>query len=130
MRLRGCMAVGINEIEADVRDLTDLQCDVLRIAENVHRTDLSDAEKGNQVYRLWGLHDEFETIKQVAERLDVPYDTIKNNWLPKSRKLSDKVREGIASNTLSDRVAQSLIKYPHRVQDLLADVICRKGLPF
>jgi ParB family chromosome partitioning protein len=35
MRLRGCMSVGLPEIDAEIRELTDLQCAELRLIENV-----------------------------------------------------------------------------------------------
>jgi len=61
----------------------------------------------------------YETIKDVCEALQIPYDTVAGSWLPKARKLSPKVKELVMSahNSFSDFHARILMKYPHSVQD-------------
>jgi len=116
-----------SDIEADVRELTDLQCDVLRIVENVQRADLSDVEKGDAVYRLWESYpDEFPTIKSVAERISTPYRSVVN-WNTASRKLSPHLREVTGSSNLTDYHIQFLLKYDHATQDKLADLIIKRS---
>ena len=74
-RVRACALVGLPRIRAEVRDLNDAATHELRLIENVHREDLSDAEKGDAVYQLWAF-DKYETIKEVCESIQVPYNTV------------------------------------------------------
>ena len=122
-RVRACALVGIPKIRAEVRVLDDIAAYELKLIENVHREDLSDAEKGDAVYQLWAF-DKYETIKEVCESLQIPYLTVINNWLPKTRKLSDKVKSIVSTGTdsFSDKHAKQVMKYPHAIQDKLAKV--------
>jgi len=63
----------------------------------------------------------YETIKDVCEALQIPYDTVAGSWLPKARKLSLKVKELVSSatNSFSDYHSKMVLKYPHAVQDRL-----------
>ena len=80
-----------------MRELTDLECDLQRIEENVQRTDLSNAEKGDQVIKLWASYDEFGSIKSVSERIGIPYDTVIHHWIPQAKKLSQKLKEEVTT---------------------------------
>ena len=106
-RVRACALVGISRIRAEVRILDDLAAYELKLIENVHREDLSDAEKGDAIYQLWAF-DKYETIKEVCESLQIPYDTVVKHWLPKTRKLSEKVKSLVhpGVNSFSDRHTQ------------------------
>ena len=130
-RVRACALVGIPTIKAEVRDLNDVAAYELKLIENVHREDLSDAEKGDAIYQLWAF-DKYETIKDVCDVLQIPYDTVKANWLPKARRLSPKVKElsggGILANTFTDTHTRFLLKYPHAVQDKLANISVKRTL--
>jgi len=128
-RVRACALVGLPRIMAEVRDLDDAESHELRLIENVHREDLSDAEKGDAVYQLWAF-DKYETIKEVCESIQVSYDTVARNWLPKARRLSKKVKSlvGIDTNSFSDLHAKKILKYPHAVQDRLAEVSIERNL--
>ena len=121
-RLRAMAMVGLTEINVDVREMDDATAMELRLIENTHREDLTSAEKGDAVLALWALG-KYKTFKEVAEVIKVPYETVKSNWLPKARKLSEFVKESVWTNTLGEQPAQLLLKYPHSVQDKLAKVI-------
>lgn len=129
MRLRACMFVGLPDIEAEIRELSDLQCAEFRLIENVHRTDLTDAEKGTAFLELWNLS-ECETLKELAEKEQLSYNTVKTLWIPKSKKLSERVKESIACNTsdITERHTQFLMKYLYAIQDRLLDVVIKKKL--
>lgn len=128
MRLKACMSVGLPDIDADIRELSDLECAELRLIENVHRTDLTDAEKGSAFLELWNLS-EIETLKELAEKEQIPYNTVTTLWIPKSKKLSEKIKEGVmCAHNFTDYHARFLMKYPHSVQDKLAEVSIKKGL--
>ncbi len=127
-RFRASQMAGLKEVPAIVRDLTDAQTDELRLIENIHREDLTNAEKGDAAIALWENYpDEFQTFKAVAESLNVKYDTLQM-WLRYSRKISNSVREHVGSSNLGEDHARFLLKYDRDTQDRLADVMIRHSL--
>lgn len=126
-RLRACVLVGFSEIEATVRDLDDSTAMELRLIENTQREDLSDAEKGDAVLSLWANYEKYKTIKDVASAINAHHRSVEL-WVSKSRKLSQKVKNYVATRTLTDEHARELMKYPHTIQDKLAEVIIRKKI--
>jgi len=127
-RLRASALVGLSSIDAEVRDVDDITAKKFRLIENTQREDLSDAEKGDAVLGLWAEYDEYETLKDVAEAINTPYSTVKDRWVAKSKKLSEKLKGIVADASLTNEHAQYLMRYSHSVQDKLADVIIRKGI--
>jgi len=128
-RLRACVKLGLSTVKADVRDLEDNEVTELRLIENIHREDLTNADKGDGVYALLERYPEkYPTIKRVAKALNVNYKTVKNNWCRKSRKISNNVRKGILQNSLSEVAVRYLLKYPHKIQDKLAEVAINNKL--
>jgi ParB family chromosome partitioning protein len=126
-RLRACALVGINEIEAEVRDVDDATCMELRLIENTQREDLTDAEKGDAVLSLWANYEKYETITGVAKAINVPFETVRV-WTAKSRRLSDKVKKQVGFESLSDLHTKYLLKYPHSIQEKLASAIIKYKL--
>lgn len=126
-RLRASVLVGLDTIEAECRDMDDSTAMELRLIENTQREDLSDAEKGDAVLALWANYDKYETLKDVAKALEIPYQTVKN-WCNQSNNLSDKVKGTVASTLLTNEHAAQLVKYPHSVQNKLADTIIKRGI--
>lgn len=127
-RLRACVLVGLSEIEADVKNVDDVTATELRLIENTQREDLSDAEKGDAVLSLWANYDKYETIKDVAEAINAPYTTVDNVWVAASKKLSPKLRTTLGCDSFSDTHARYVLKYPHSVQERLADISIKRKL--
>lgn len=127
-RVRASIMAGLEQVPATVRALTDSQTDELRLIENIHRTDLTDAEKGEAVLGLWANYDKYKTIRDVADAINTPYKTVLDNWCRKARKLSDRVKEYLIYNALDRLTTIYLLKYSHAVQDKLAEVIVKNGL--
>jgi ParB family chromosome partitioning protein len=127
-RLRACALVGINDINAEIRDIDDCTTMELRLIENTQREDLSDAEKGDAVLSLWANYDKYNTLKDVADAIHVPPTTVVDFWVAKARKLSPNVRDRVASASLTDEHARVLLKYPHFIQDKLAKAIIKHGI--
>lgn len=127
-RLRASVLVGLETIEAEVRDVDDGTAMELRLIENTQREDLSDAEKGDAVLALWANYDKYETIKDVAKAIDIPYSTV-NKWAWQSSKLSPKVRRKIELESLSEDHGYYLAKYPISIQEKLADLIVKRKIP-
>lgn len=125
-RLRACALMGISEFEADVKDIDDVTAMELRLIENCHREDLTDAEKGDAVYALWA-YDKYETIKDVAEAIDISQNTV-YIWTRQSRKLSPKVRDAVNRRLLMNEHAKELVRYSHPVQNKLAEVMIRRKI--
>lgn len=124
-RLKASELVGLTEIDARIEDLDDATIMELRLIENTHREDLTDAEKGDAVYTLWERFPEkYPSIKSIADAIRMSTTTVQN-WCAKSQKLSDKVRELIARNELTERAAQLLLKYDRETQVKLAKAIIK-----
>jgi ParB family chromosome partitioning protein len=124
-RLRAVELIGMKEIEARIEEIDDATLMELRLIENTQREDLTNAEKGDAVLTLWERYPEkYPTIKSIAEAIKFSHATVKN-WIAKSERLSPKVNESIARNTLTERAAQSLLKYDHETQEKLADAIIK-----
>jgi hypothetical protein len=118
----------MDEIVARVEELDDTTCMEMRLIENTHREDLTDAEKGDAIYALMAKYVErYPSIKSVADSIDTPYGTVLQ-WTSKSRKLSDHIRELLNANALVESQASYLMKYDHETQDMLAEVIIRNEL--
>jgi ParB family chromosome partitioning protein len=127
-RLRAAQLVGLTEIEAKIEDIDDATCMELRLIENTHREDLTDAEKGDAVYALMENYPElYQSIADVARKIDTPQRTVRG-WCQASEKLSPKVRHFISANKLDDSKARYLLKYDHSTQDRLAETLVKHGL--
>jgi|GEM_PF-2679732 len=127
-RVRASRQAGLKEIPAIIRPLTDNQTGELRLIENVHREDLTNAEKGDAVIALWENYpDYYPTFRSIAESLNVKYDTL-HMWLRYSRKISDSVREFVSSSKLGEDHARFLLKYDKYIQDKLARVLIKNNL--
>jgi ParB family chromosome partitioning protein len=127
-RLRAAQLIGLTEIEARIQDIDDATSMELRLIENTHREDLTDAEKGNAVYALIENYPKkYETVKDVAREVNTPYATV-SSWCRASEKLSPKVKQLIHMDRLDDSKARYLLKYDHSTQNRLAETIVEHGL--
>lgn len=128
-RVRAATVAGLKNIPARFRVVDDRTADELRLIENIHRDDLTYPEKGDAVYSLLGNYPEkYPTLKSIAEALNVPYRTIKDNWCPHARRLSPFVREELRFKSLSEYVVGYLLKYDHQTQNKLAECLIQNDL--
>jgi len=130
-RLRATKLLGVKTILAKVQDVDDSTCFELRLIENTHREDLTDAEKGDAVYGLMEAYPEkYPTIASVAEAINKPYNTVAEKWCKKARKLSDYVKSSISRDELTEKNSLLLLKYPHQTQDKLAKQIVKHEMTY
>jgi ParB family chromosome partitioning protein len=124
-RLKASELVGLTEIDARIEDFDDVTTMEIRLIENTHREDLTDAEKGDAIYTLWERFPEkYPSIDSIATVIGMSSTTVRN-WCDKSQKLSDKVRDYIARHELTERAAQELLKYDRETQVKLARAIIK-----
>lgn len=127
-RLRAVQLKGMYEIEARIEDLDDATCMEFRLIENIHREDLTDAEKGDAVYALVEKYSKkYPSIKEVAKSIKTPSDTV-YTWTNKSRKTSKYVKSLVIGDKLSEYQVKTLLKYDHPTQDKLADIFIKHEL--
>jgi len=124
-RLRASVLVGLETIEAEVREVDDGTAMELRLIENTQREDLTYAEKGDAVLTLWANFDKYKTLKDIADAIQISYHTLANKWVPAATKLSAYIKEVTTRGDLTERAAQYLLKYPHSIQDKLANAIIK-----
>jgi ParB/RepB/Spo0J family partition protein len=128
-RVRAAIMAGLDEIPAIIRDINDREADELRLIENIHRDELTDAEKGDAVYAFMELYpDKYPTIASVAKAINKPYNTVLS-WTTQARKLSPHVRELLSSGMIKELQVKYLLKYDYATQDKLADAIVRNKIP-
>jgi len=128
-RLRAAIMAGLDEIPAIIRDLDDREADTLRLIENIHRDDLTDAEKGDAVCALMKVYsDRYPTIASVAKAINKPYKTVLS-WVSQARKLSPHVRELLSLKKIEEGHVTYLLKYDQATQDKLADAIVKYEIP-
>ena len=127
-RVRASIIAGLKEIPAIIRAITDRQADELRLIENIHREDLTDAEKGDAVYSILENYPEkYPHLKAISDSFKVPKDTIKR-WCQHSRRLSDHVKRAVESDRIVEAQASYLLKYDHLSQERLLDAIAKNEL--
>lgn len=117
-------------IEADVRELSDFETQEIRLIENIHRADLTDAEKGDGFLALFLSEDcPYKIQKDLAEKLQLNYNTI-GQWTRQAKRLSPKIKEELTmcAHGFSNFHAHWLLKYPHNIQDKLAKISIQKNL--
>ncbi|MGN0628951.1 MAG: ParB/RepB/Spo0J family partition protein [Oscillospiraceae bacterium] len=105
-RLRACALIGRKTIEAIVYDLSDRDCAVWALIENLQRSDLGvfDEAKGiSELITLWGVSRE-----EAAKRLGIAPSTLSNKL--RLLKLSPEVREIITEAGLTERHARELLR--------------------
>jgi len=127
-RVRAAIMAGLEKVPAIIRALTDQRTDELRLIENIHREDLTDAEKGDAVLALLDYYpDKYPSIRAVSEKLGKSYKSVWE-WTFKSRKLSEFVKESVIRKRLDESNARLLLKYSHSVQNKLAEKIIEHQL--
>lgn len=128
-RLRAAQLIGLTEIEAKIQDIDDATCMELRLIENTHREDLTDAEKGDAVYTLIEKYPEkYPSIKSVAEATSASYTIVKDQWCAKSRRLSPEVNRHIIDHVLPETHGLLILKYDHSTQNKLAKAMVKHKL--
>lgn len=124
-RLKASELVGLTEIDVRIEDFDDATTMEIRLIENTHREDLTDAEKGDAIYTLWERFPEkYPSINSIATAIEMSPITVQR-WCDKSQKLSEKVKDYVARGKLTERAAQSLLKYDRNTQVKLARAIIK-----
>lgn len=123
-RARAAIMAGLTAIKAEVKEIDDTTADELRLVENIHREDLTDAEKGDAILSfLENYPYKYGSIKVIADKLKLNYNTVRRDWIRKARKVSPYVLEGLRAQTFQETHLRYLLKYEHDTQDLLAKTI-------
>jgi len=70
------------------------------------------------------------TMKELAEKEQLSYNTVTHDWIPASKNLSEKIKQLVvtSASNFTNNHARFLLKYSHSVQDKLAEVSVKKGL--
>ncbi|KRQ85951.1 Nucleoid occlusion protein [Caloramator mitchellensis] len=105
-RLRASQLAGLSEIPAIVVDVNNKDSAVLALIENLQREDLNYLEEAEGYLRLIKEHG--FTQEELASKIGKKQSTIANKL--RILKLSDKVKEVLVSNNLTERHARALLK--------------------
>lgn len=124
-RLRACRLIGREKIEALVYELSDEDCALWALIENLQREGLSPFDEAEAMAKLiaaWDIPRE-----EAARRLGLAPSSLSNKL--RLLKLSDAVRNIITENNLTERHARELLrleKEPEREE--AAKEIAKRGL--
>jgi len=103
MRCLAAKKLGWAEIEATVKDIPDAEANILAIKTNLLRKDLSDVEIGTALWNFLKEHEGY-TQERLAKDLGKSQKWISNKVAMVAR-ISDKVKEALAKNSISFSVA-------------------------
>ena len=124
-RLRACLRLGMQTIEAMLIDAGDGEAAMLALVENLQREDLhflDEAAAYARTMRLRGLSQE-----ALASRIGKTQGAIANKL--RLLRLDDNVREVVRRLRLSERQARALLKLPAgKEQTEAAEVMAQQGL--
>ncbi|MCX7903630.1 MAG: nucleoid occlusion protein [Caloramator sp.] len=124
-RLRASQLAGLTEIPAIVVEVTDKDSAVLALIENLQREDLNFIEEAEGYLRLIKEHN--FTQEELAHKIGKKQSTIANKL--RILKLSDRVKEIILRENLTERHARALLKLPsEELQLKVLNEILEKGL--
>lgn len=115
-RLRACSVIGRENIEAIVYNIGERDSAVWALIENLQRSDLSPFDEAEAIARLlaeWKISGE-----EAAARLGIASSTLSNKL--RILKLSQKVRDVINENSLTERHARELLRIPEEEARLSA----------
>lgn len=121
-RWRAAQKVGLTEIPALIRDLSDQQRLELAIIENIQREDLSPLELATALVKL---EQQFSlSPKQVAQRVGKAPSTVSN--VKRLLNLPDPAKRALASLRISEQHARAILSLsgePQKQQELLDHIL-------
>lgn len=124
-RLRASQLAGLSEIPAIIVDITDSESAVMAMIENLQREDLNFLEEAEGYYNL--IKDHNFTQEDLALRIGKKQSTIANKL--RILKLSDRIKERIIKEGLTERHSRALLKLPSdELKNLVIDEIIKRGL--
>ena len=105
-RVRAAIMAGLKEVPAIIVRAGDLQCSLLSLAENMHRTELTLCEEAEGYFNLMAYH----RVKKekMPELLSVGNSRIREKMRILS--LGERVRYKIEENNISEKSIKELIK--------------------
>ena len=123
-RWRACQALGMKEIPAIVRDISDEAAMAMALIENIQREDLNPIEEADALHRL--IHEFSLTHQQVAEKVGRSRAGVSN--LLRLLGLHEPVKILIGNGDIEMGHARALIPLGHPQQLALAHQIIERGL--
>lgn len=113
-RLRASQAVGVTEIPAIIKTLTDQEALELSLVENIQRKDLNPIEEARGYERL--LDTFGYTQEAIAEAVGKDRATVAN--LLRLLALPEEIQQGVRDGALTMGHARALLSVPDRVKQL------------
>lgn len=123
-RLRAAELAGLDAVPAIVVDVSDDDSAMLALIENIQRKDLNFFEEAEAFYHLIKEHG--LTQEQLSQKIGKKQSTIANKI--RLLKLSQKLRQIILQNDLTERHARALLKLPQQDRPAVLDYIIEKNL--
>lgn len=123
-RWRACKMVGLADVPAVIKDVSDAEAYALALVENIQREDLNPIEEASAYARLM---EEFDfTQNELADQVGKSRSTIAN--AVRLLNLPQKVCEMLAAGELSAGHARTLVSLESDIAKRLANKIVKEGL--
>lgn len=124
-RLRASMLAKMSHIPAIIVDIDDNDSAVVALVENLQRENLNFLEEAEALNNLIEIHS--LTQKEVAEKIGKKQSTISNKL--RILNLSDRVKDKIMMNSLTERHARALLKLDKEEEQLkILNRVVKNGL--
>ncbi|MGM0559110.1 MAG: ParB/RepB/Spo0J family partition protein [Myxococcota bacterium] len=123
-RWRACKMVGLTDVPAVIKDVSDAEAYALALVENIQREDLNPIEEASAYARLM---EEFDlTQSELSEQVGKSRSTIAN--AVRLLTLPQKVCDMLAAGQLSAGHARTLVSLDSELAKRLANKIVKEGL--
>ncbi len=124
-RLQACIKAGFKEIEANIRDLTDEEADLLSLKTNMLRQEMTPREQGRVLSRM--MEEYGWSQSEIARKLSV-----EGKWVGRRLRVALDLHEEVAKATDDGRINFSVASVigglPIDEQPVLLKIILEKGV--
>jgi ParB family chromosome partitioning protein len=124
-RLRAARELGWDEIEANVRDLSEEEADKLSLTSNMFRKEMSNLEQGKVLNKLMNEHD--WTKKEVADKIGKSTGWV-NRRVKVALDVDEEVAEALENDEINIEAAYHIASLDKKNQTKLLNRILEKGI--
>ena len=124
-RLQAAKIVGLKEIEANVRDLSDEEADILSLKTNTLRLEMTPREEGKVLSKMMQLYG--WNSNELAKRLNMDEKWVSRR-LRVALELNEEVAKALDSGTINFSIASVIGTVSMMAQPTLMKIIINKGI--
>lgn len=121
-RWKACKKIGIKEMPVIIRDIPENEVDIHSFVENWHREELTNVEKEDKMYELYGRtqSDRYEgknSLQQLATELGISVETVRQYLINREIRHQLKSRK-ILESVITDSISFTIMTAVRPIKDL------------